>query len=270
MEVLLTTFLSKFLRGKGNNNEGDGSHEKAKDYVADRLETGLAGGEATRINAANGPVGEDEGEVAERVEDGIGHGGEERQRTRRYGGVELQRGEDDIGGERAIDCDAKFKLVITGLLTGLGAVLLDRLEHALDGGVLVLVEAADLVGMATGAGQGGGDVTACVSLARRVGLDLVELSLALVRGREAVRIAAGVEAWEARRLCLDIGELRRVTSDGVTVIGFMLYRLYGRARGLLDGRPRGTAGLIHLVEVVDIGMVGDGVAAVGCHDCGVF
>ena len=111
-------------------------HEKLTEHAG----ASLASGEATRVHVLDSAVGKDERQVAERVKDGVGHGGEEREGAGGNGGVELQPREDDVGGQRAPDSNPEAQLVVALLLLGLGAVLVHRLEHPFDGGVLVLVE----------------------------------------------------------------------------------------------------------------------------------
>lgn len=77
---LVSTFGER-ARRHHDDDEGDSAHEEAEDDVARRLDARLAGREATRIDAVDGATCEDECEIGQRIEDGVGHCGEDRQRA---------------------------------------------------------------------------------------------------------------------------------------------------------------------------------------------
>lgn len=128
------------LGAESNDDERHGRHDEAEGNVSDRLETGLSRGEPAGVHALDGAVGQDERYVAQGVEDGVGHGGEEREGAGRNGGVELEGCQQDVGYQRPPHGDLELEVVLALLLLGLGAVLLDALEHALNRLVLRLVE----------------------------------------------------------------------------------------------------------------------------------
>ena len=66
----------EFLDGEGDEDKGDGRHEEAEDDVSGGFYARFAGGEAVRIDVGDCFVAEDEGDIGERIEDGVGHGGE--------------------------------------------------------------------------------------------------------------------------------------------------------------------------------------------------
>ncbi len=84
---------------EGDEDEGDGGHEEAEDDVAGRFDASLTGGELARVNFGDRLVAEQESEVGSRVEDGVGHGGEQRERAGGDGAVDLENGEDHVCGE---------------------------------------------------------------------------------------------------------------------------------------------------------------------------
>jgi len=69
------------LGGEGDEDEGDGGHEEAEGYVSCCFDASFAGGVLSAVDAGDGAVAEEEHDVGERVEDGVGHGGEEGERA---------------------------------------------------------------------------------------------------------------------------------------------------------------------------------------------
>jgi len=132
--------LREELRGEGDEDEGDGRHEEAEGDVSCGFDAGFAGGVFAAVDAGDGAVAEEQHDVGERVEDCVGHGGEEGEGARRDGGIHLQRGEHDVGGERAIDGDLVTQGVAFLGLAGVGDVGVDWLEEALDLVVLLCVK----------------------------------------------------------------------------------------------------------------------------------
>lgn len=178
--------LDQVADGEGDEDEGDGGHEEAEADVACCFNAGFPGGELAGVDAVDGLVAEEEGEVGAGVEDGVGHGGEEREGTRGDGGVELEDGEDDVGGERAVDGDAVAEGIVAVELARGADVFLDGFEHALDVLVLRLVEALQLArGHGVGYGIAAAEFDSCgrggrgggIPFARGVGyrLDLANL-----------------------------------------------------------------------------------------------
>lgn len=182
---LVVVRLGELLRREGDEDHGHGRHHEAEEDVADRLEAGLAAGEAVRVHALDGAVGQDQERVAQRVEDGVRHGRKQRERARRDSAVHLEDGQDHVGREAAVDGDLVAQVVVALRLLRLGPMLLDRLEQPLNHLVLLLVEAFDLAGpQLVLAGHAAaqarpGRPGPRRPLARGVGLDLAELRLGL-------------------------------------------------------------------------------------------
>lgn len=126
--------------GEGDEDKRDGGHEEAEADVACCFDAGFAGGELVGVDAVDGLVTDEQGQVGHGVEDGVGHGGEQRERTGRDGAVDLQDGQDDIRGEAAVHGDLVLELVIVVDLLGRADVLFHGLQHALDIPVLAVVE----------------------------------------------------------------------------------------------------------------------------------
>ncbi|GAB1200234.1 hypothetical protein APSETT444_009604 [Aspergillus pseudonomiae] len=137
------------LGAEGDDNGDDGGqmeiangrHEEAEADVAGCFDAGFAGGELAGVDAVDGLVTEEQGEVGHGVEDGVGHCCEEGERARRDGTVELEDGEDDVRGEAAVDGDFVFELVVDADFAGVADVLFDGFQHALDVLILRVVEA---------------------------------------------------------------------------------------------------------------------------------
>ena len=76
--------------GQHNNDPGDGGHEEAEDDIPSGLDTSFARGEPSRVDFFDSPIADNEGDVGQGIENGIGHGGEQGERTAcRYGGIAL-------------------------------------------------------------------------------------------------------------------------------------------------------------------------------------
>jgi hypothetical protein len=80
-----------------NKNQRDGNHQKAERDISSILNASFARRKSSRVYAINSPVAQDECQVAQRVKDGIRHRGEERQRTRSNGSIDLEDSQADIG-----------------------------------------------------------------------------------------------------------------------------------------------------------------------------
>ncbi len=99
----------EFEQREHDDYKADRGHEEAEDDIARGLDPGLAAGEAAGVYMLDGAVANDERDVGHGVEDGVGHGGEEGEGApARDGAVDLQGGEDDVGGEGAADRDLVF------------------------------------------------------------------------------------------------------------------------------------------------------------------
>ena len=193
-------------RRHDDENEGHGSHEEAEHDVAGRLDARLARGEAARVDARDGAVGDDERDVGQRVEDGVRHGRPERQRAGRDGRVELQRRQHDVGGERALHRDLDAQLVRAQRLARVAHVLVDGLEEALDVGVLALVELLQPARLRRPPVER--ERPAAVALARRVGPDRAELRRRLEARGELVGVVV------PRRPAFDVAGAVRMTGHG--------------------------------------------------------
>ncbi len=190
--------FGEFHRGQDDEDEGDRGHEEAEDDVAGRFDARFARGETPRVHFPDGAVAGDEREVRHRVEDCVGHGGEEGERAGVDGREDLQAGEDDVGGEGALDGDLELEVVLAIELLGEPDVLVHGAEPALDVLVLGLVEALELPGL--GGGLVGGDGAEAVAFAGGVGADEVEFAGSFELGRELIRVgllAVGVVVVEA-------------------------------------------------------------------------
>ena len=60
-----------------DDQEGNRGHEEAEDDIASGFNAGFAGGEAPRVDFADGAVADYKGDIREGVEYGVDHGGEE-------------------------------------------------------------------------------------------------------------------------------------------------------------------------------------------------
>ena len=140
---------------------------------------------------ADGAVADYEGDVGERVEDGVGHGGEEGERgAGGDGGVGLKDGEEEVGGEGAAHGDLVFEMVGAGEDFGVVDVVVNWFEPFLDVGVLVLVEVLELFGFVGGFVEGEGAVA--VAFSGGVGADEVDFAVGFDLGGKLVRIVGVV------------------------------------------------------------------------------
>ena len=92
-----TVSVSQCLDRHNNENQRDGYHQKAKRDVASILNAGFARRESSGVYAINGPVTQDQCQVAQRIKDGIRHGGDERQRARSNGSIDLEDSQAAVG-----------------------------------------------------------------------------------------------------------------------------------------------------------------------------
>ena len=177
---MLTAFF-QLEEGKDDDDPGDGGHEEAEDDISRRFDPSFARGESSGIDPLDGAIADDEGDVGQGIEDGVGHGGEQRKRrTCRYGGISLDDSKEQIGSERASDGDLVFEMV--GALEYLGEpdMLVDGLEPFLDVLILVLVEVLELLGLVGFFVQGDG--TIAISFPRGVGAYCLNLTVGLELG----------------------------------------------------------------------------------------
>lgn len=214
---------------KRNDNKGDCRHQKAEADVTSSLDPRLAGGELARVDAVNGLIAQQQGQIRHRVEDGVGHSSEQRQRAGRDRTIHLDNTQDNVGRETSIHGDFVFEAVF-GIEFPRGAdVLLDRLEHTLDGLVLRLVETAQLARderlFALGARVSHHlhhTWTVGIALTSSVGFDLADFLFGFELRCKVERVSFGRVA--RRRPALLIG-------PGMTVLLLELGRVLG-----LDGR----------------------------------
>lgn len=202
-----TISVSQCFDGHNNENQRDGYHQKAKRDVAGILNASFARWKASGVYAVDGPVAQDECQVAQRIKDGIRHRGEERQRARSNGSIDLEDSQADIGlhdehqseitytewrriardrsrrtyNERSMHGDLVLQALTLLLLLRFPDVIVNRLEQALDVLVLSLVEGLQLavLGILVNCI---GEANAAAAFAGGVGADLVEL----VDGLEAM------------------------------------------------------------------------------------
>ena len=92
-----TISVSQCLDRHNNENQRDRDHQKAERNVAGILNASFARRESSGVYAVNGPVAQDECQVAQRIKDGIRHGGEERQRARSNGSIDLEDSQAAVG-----------------------------------------------------------------------------------------------------------------------------------------------------------------------------
>lgn len=257
----------QLLDREADEDQRDRRHQEREGDVAGGLEARLARREPARVHALHRPVRQDQHQIAKRIEDRVGHGGEERQGARRDGPVHLQDREHHVRRERPVHGDAVLELLLALLLRRVRPVLLHALEHALDRLVLRPVEGLDLPGVAAGADERGG--LGGVSLTRRVGLDLVELLVRLEGRRQVERVAPATLA-RIPRLRLDVGHLGGVARHGV--VGLVAHGLDGRTSAVAVGAATAVAiavaiaaveGNMRRVEVGPGGMRGGTSWAVG-------
>lgn len=195
-----------------DQDQTDRAHEEGEDDVARRRDARLARRKAARIHLLDGAVAEQQHDVGERVEDGVGHGGEEGEGPRADGAVQLQARQHDVGGERAAHRDLVLEVGAVALVAGLLLVRVDGLEEGADAGVLLLVVPADRALARDGLpGADGDEPVAGAPLARHVGADGLDLVVRLELFLEPKRVRAG----EAdRALALDIARAGPVVAAG--------------------------------------------------------
>jgi hypothetical protein len=92
-----TISISQCLDRHNNKNQRDRYHQEAERNVSSILNASFARRESSRVYAINSPVAQDECQIAQRIEDRIRHRGEERQRTRSNGSIDLEDSQADIG-----------------------------------------------------------------------------------------------------------------------------------------------------------------------------
>lgn len=92
-----TISVSQCLDRHDDQNQRDRNHQKAERDVASILNASFTRWESSRIYAINSPVAQDERQVAQWIKDGISHRGEERQRARSNGSIDLEDSQAAIG-----------------------------------------------------------------------------------------------------------------------------------------------------------------------------
>ena len=92
-----TISVGQCLNRHNNKDQRDGYHQEAERDVASILNSSFARREPSGIYAVNGPVAQNECQIAQRVKDGIRHRGEECQRARSNGSIDLEDRQADIG-----------------------------------------------------------------------------------------------------------------------------------------------------------------------------
>lgn len=130
-------------RRHDDQDQRDGKHDEREDNVSRRGDARAAGGVPPRVDLVHRAVRHEEHQPGKRVEDGVGHGDEQRQRAGRDGGVELQPGQDDVGREGPLYADGVHEVVPAVRVLDLLLVLVHGLEHGADRLVLALVELLD-------------------------------------------------------------------------------------------------------------------------------
>lgn len=202
-----TISVSECFYRHNNENQRDGDHQKAKRDVSSILNASFARGETSGVNAVDSPVAQDECQVAQRIKDGIRHRGEERQRARSNGSIDLEDSQADVGlhnehqsettytewrrsagdrsrrtyNERSMHGDLVLQALTLLLLLRFPDVIVNRLEQALDVLVLSLVEGLQLAVLGVLVNCIG-EAYAAAAFAGGIGADLVEL----VDGLEAM------------------------------------------------------------------------------------
>ena len=80
-----------------NEYQRDRYHQKTERDVASILNASLSRWESPGVYTVNSPVTQDECQVAQRIKDGIRHRGEERQRARSNGSINLEDSQAAVG-----------------------------------------------------------------------------------------------------------------------------------------------------------------------------
>ena len=125
---------------KRNQDERHRSHEETEADIARRLDPRLTRRELARVHPVDSVVTGQQREIRHGIENRVCHGGEQRQRARRDGAVQLQHRQEDIGRETGVHGDLVLQLVIQVDLARIPHMLLDGLEHPLDILILHLIE----------------------------------------------------------------------------------------------------------------------------------
>lgn len=175
-----------FHGGEDDDDEGNGGHKEAEDDVARRFDAGFPRGEAAGIDFLDGAVADDEGDVGQGVEDGVGHGGEEGEGAGVDGREDLEAGEADVGSEGTLDGDLELEMVLAIELFGESNMLVYGSKPAFDILILGFIEALHFFGF--GRGFVGGDGAEAIAFAGSVGANEVELAGGFELGGELVRV----------------------------------------------------------------------------------
>lgn len=80
-----------------DEDQGNGDHQETERDVAGILNTSLARRKSSGIDPIDRSGAQDEGQITEGIEDGVRHCGEQRQRARSNGSVDLQNRQAAVG-----------------------------------------------------------------------------------------------------------------------------------------------------------------------------
>lgn len=166
-----------------------------------------------RVDVSDSFVAQNKRDVGQRVEDGVGHCGEQRQGAGCDGAVELQDGEADIRCEGAIYGNLVFELCAVLGFAGFADVFMDGLEETLDLRVLGFVEGGDCRGRRLASEVYRVTVRRGMAFACCVGCDALELGLRFEAPTQVKGVSRG---GVARRLRLGVeGRCGSVAGDGL-------------------------------------------------------
>lgn len=192
-----------------DEDQRNGDHQETERDVAGVLNTSLPRREPSWIDPIDRSGAQDEGKITEGIEDGVRHCGEQRQRARSNGSVDLQNRQAAVGlqesrrevsdmrlhrtgvankasaektyDERSMHCDLILQALAILLLLGLAHVVIDGFQQPLDVLVLRFIESFQLALLDA-------FLDGDAALARDVGADLAKL----VGGFEAMTKTIGV------------------------------------------------------------------------------
>ena len=89
--------IGQCLDRHDNQNQRDGNHQKAERDVASIFNASLSRWESSGVYTINSPVAQDECQVTQRIKNRIRHRGEERQRARSNGSIDLEDSQAAVG-----------------------------------------------------------------------------------------------------------------------------------------------------------------------------
>ncbi len=73
--------LFQLQEGHDNDDPGYGGHEEAEDNISRRFDASFARGESSRVDLFDGAITDYESDVGQGIKNGVGHGGEQGERT---------------------------------------------------------------------------------------------------------------------------------------------------------------------------------------------